>query len=287
MKKTTSLLKKEREKQKISLSEIASITKISLSTLKAIESCDQSELPPKPYLRGFVRSYAICLDLDPEKILDGFDTEMGSTKHQPKKHQSKKLTDTSKNNGFVAPFKEMYSNLLKYKLKSKTFKILLVVVVLGLILTVIVLKQMFDKYSKEASTPAVSPTITSVLEDDTMLEEMDEEEGELLDDRNLDMEDTSNNEGNISPTTTTTFVVNDAVRTVEITALGTLDISYSINGGNFVNRTLQSGGSVSIMGSNVEITTGNAGLTVISIDGENIGNPAGNMGEQFNFNIGD
>ena len=278
MKKTIDLLKKEREKQKISISEIASITKISLSTLKAIEECDLPNLPPKPYLRGFVRSYAICLDLDPAKILDKFDLEMGSTKHKPKKR-----TDSSTKKNFKSLLKEIYGNVVKYKFKGTTFKVFVIVITLVLVGVFIVLKQMFDKYSKEASTPAVSPTITNVLDTE---DDLDGTEDMLYDEvSNNENSDTVREEANVVTTTTTTTVANN-VRTVEVTALGDLDISYAIDGDNFINITLQSGQTISIAGDEIELTTSNAGLTAISIDGENIGNPAGNMGEQFNFNVG-
>ncbi len=283
MKKTIDLLKKEREKQKISLSEIASITKISSSTLKAIEECDLAKLPPKPYLRGFVRAYARCLNLDSKKILSRFDSEMGSSKHEPKKN----IESPTKGNS-LSIFKMIYKNILKYKLNSTTLKVLIVVATLVLVLVFIFLKQMFDKYSKEASAPAISPTITSVLgTDDIDDDTLNEDEGISIDvsDTTIPTTTTTITTTTTTMPTTTTAIAN-IERTVEIVALDGLEISYSVNGAESVNRTLQTGERVSITGSNIELVTNNAGITSISIDGESIGSPAGDWGEPFNFNIG-
>ena len=50
-------LKKHREAKNISLEQAALVTKISASTLKAIEEANTKKLPSKSYLRGFVFSY--------------------------------------------------------------------------------------------------------------------------------------------------------------------------------------------------------------------------------------
>lgn len=79
MKITGQILKENRERKNITLSEVSLSTKITIRTLVAIEGGDPANLPPKTFLRGFVRSYAQYLGLDVEEILRTFQEEMGST----------------------------------------------------------------------------------------------------------------------------------------------------------------------------------------------------------------
>lgn len=70
------LLKKTREQQHRSLSDIAEVTRISKSTLAAIEEGKGGFLPPPSYVRGFLRLYATELGLDPEEVVQLHETEM-------------------------------------------------------------------------------------------------------------------------------------------------------------------------------------------------------------------
>lgn len=83
MKITGQILKENRERRGVTLSEVSLSTKITMKTLSAIEEGNPMNLPPKTFLRGFVRSYAIFLGLDPEEILRTFQEEMGSTVLRP------------------------------------------------------------------------------------------------------------------------------------------------------------------------------------------------------------
>ncbi|MBN8540619.1 MAG: helix-turn-helix domain-containing protein [Deltaproteobacteria bacterium] len=79
MKITGQILKENRLRKGVTISEVSLSTKITIKTLQAIEEGDPLNLPPKTFLRGFVRSYAVFLGLDPEEILRTFHEEMGST----------------------------------------------------------------------------------------------------------------------------------------------------------------------------------------------------------------
>lgn len=70
------LLKKTREQQHRTLSDIADVTRISKSTLAAIEEGKDGFLPPPSYVRGFLRLYATELSLDPEEVLQLYETQM-------------------------------------------------------------------------------------------------------------------------------------------------------------------------------------------------------------------
>lgn len=60
-------LQKGREKQKISLEEVANKTKISISILRSLEANELDSLPNKTYVKGFVQNYTKCIGLDQEK----------------------------------------------------------------------------------------------------------------------------------------------------------------------------------------------------------------------------
>ena len=65
-------LKKLRKAVGVKIQEIQYITKISTSILKAIEENRFEELPPGTYLRSFLRSYAKILQINPQKVIDGY-----------------------------------------------------------------------------------------------------------------------------------------------------------------------------------------------------------------------
>lgn len=62
------LLKTEREKKGIRLSDIASVTKIPLQNLKHIEEGTWDKLPPSPFIKGFLTAYSRFVGLDPVEI---------------------------------------------------------------------------------------------------------------------------------------------------------------------------------------------------------------------------
>jgi cytoskeleton protein RodZ len=60
-------LRRERLVREIPLEEISAATKISLRLLKALEDSDLSRLPAPAFTRGFIRSYALHIGIDPEE----------------------------------------------------------------------------------------------------------------------------------------------------------------------------------------------------------------------------
>ena len=65
-------LKKLREALGVDIREIHFITKISIPVLNAIEENRFDRLPPDIYLKNFLKSFAKILQLDPQKIIDGY-----------------------------------------------------------------------------------------------------------------------------------------------------------------------------------------------------------------------
>ena len=62
-------LRTAREAMSLSIATLAQRTRVPARTLAAIERNDQSALPPHPFGRGFVRTYAEEVDLDPDRIV--------------------------------------------------------------------------------------------------------------------------------------------------------------------------------------------------------------------------
>jgi DnaJ-class molecular chaperone len=70
-------LKKLREKIGVSLEEIYAATRISITTIKAIEADDYQSLPSELYLKNFLRSYASLVKLEPQIVIDGYFKQAG------------------------------------------------------------------------------------------------------------------------------------------------------------------------------------------------------------------
>lgn len=65
-------LKNLRESLGIALEEVFDATKISPTALEAIERDDITNLPPKVYLKSFLKSYAEVLQLDAKQLVEGY-----------------------------------------------------------------------------------------------------------------------------------------------------------------------------------------------------------------------
>lgn len=65
-------LRQEREKKGITVEQVASATKISVRMLHALEADQYEDLPAKPFIRGFVTSYAKFIGLDARQILTDY-----------------------------------------------------------------------------------------------------------------------------------------------------------------------------------------------------------------------
>jgi len=72
MKTTGQILFSERKRQKRTLEEISTKTKIPIASLTALEMDDYSYLPSATFIKGFIRNYSQELGLNPEKALAVF-----------------------------------------------------------------------------------------------------------------------------------------------------------------------------------------------------------------------
>lgn len=64
-----------RERQRLSLDDVAHLTKIRRAILEALERDARGELPEKVFVLGYVRSYAAAVGLDGEETLRRFNAQ--------------------------------------------------------------------------------------------------------------------------------------------------------------------------------------------------------------------
>ena len=76
-------LKKERERQGLTLKDVELTTSIRSLYLDAIEQDNFAALPGEVYLKGFIRNYAIALSLDPDELLAQYKEQTGTVKEEP------------------------------------------------------------------------------------------------------------------------------------------------------------------------------------------------------------
>ncbi len=65
-------LEKLRKKIGLTLEEIYEATRISISTIRAIETNDFKNLPSTLYLKNFLRAYASLVKLEPQMVINGY-----------------------------------------------------------------------------------------------------------------------------------------------------------------------------------------------------------------------
>jgi cytoskeletal protein RodZ len=92
MKNAGAVLKAERLRKNKTIREISRTTKISMLTLETLEGEHEDLNPPATYARGFLRAYALELELDPDEILSIYDQ---GVKEKQKAGPAKKTKDES------------------------------------------------------------------------------------------------------------------------------------------------------------------------------------------------
>lgn len=65
-------LRRARMRKRLTLEQIAQTTKINVATLEALEANDFDRLPASIYTRGFLRTFAREVDLDPEEAVEQY-----------------------------------------------------------------------------------------------------------------------------------------------------------------------------------------------------------------------
>lgn len=88
-------LRQTRESKGISLREIASVTKISVSALEALERNDLDRLPGGIFTRSFVRAYASEIGLDPDQAVKEFLSQFPNQGNAPELDQHAEGSDAA------------------------------------------------------------------------------------------------------------------------------------------------------------------------------------------------
>jgi cytoskeletal protein RodZ len=89
-------LRRERELRSIPLEDVAKATNIQLTYLQALEEDDYDKLPHSTFVRGFIRSYARYIGLNPDNVIANHEHFMATfpkeTEERPIEYQNKKNT---------------------------------------------------------------------------------------------------------------------------------------------------------------------------------------------------
>ena len=95
-----SYLKTIREEQGKSLEDISENTKIAVTNLDLLEKDRYELLPPIVFVKGFLKSYAKNLDLDPEDTVRRLDVFLGQTREPERIEDTPPVTENGKFNRF-------------------------------------------------------------------------------------------------------------------------------------------------------------------------------------------
>ena len=120
MESVGSYIKRERDIRGITLEDISRSTKISIRFLKAIEADDYDSLPAETFLKGFLRSYAQSIGLDPQEAMLVY--EQSKVSEAPGEKDYSKKTST--------PAKEKSSKSINVKLVTAGVAVAVCLIVL-------------------------------------------------------------------------------------------------------------------------------------------------------------
>ena len=161
MKNTGALLKAKRESSNLSLSEVALATKINPKILAAIEDGNDSTLPAKTILKGFLKSYALFLKMDVEEVIRTFQEETGPPPPRV----------TTLANGASAPGEQPARNETPATPRRRvsddsstgmrTAAVIVIIVLIGLIIGV---REIIEKYQREKVVEQVTDLKASPVE---------------------------------------------------------------------------------------------------------------------------
>lgn len=76
------ILKKERLRKKLTIEEVETATKIRKKFIKALEDSETDDLPPSPFVKGFIKNYSDFLGLKSEVLLALFRREEKENKKE-------------------------------------------------------------------------------------------------------------------------------------------------------------------------------------------------------------
>jgi cytoskeleton protein RodZ len=140
-------LRAAREAQKLTLPQVADLTKIRADHLEALERGDFSAFSAPIYIRGSVKNYAARLKLDVPQILTLLDAELKGTE---KFSEPPPFTDETKK-----PLDRVIFLLAKLNLKVVSA----VVVVLGIVMVIVVVNAVLKHSHKSDPLANLPPAV--------------------------------------------------------------------------------------------------------------------------------
>lgn len=78
-----SVLRRERELRQMSIEEVAQTTRIPLRLLRLVEDDQFDELPGEVFARGYIKSYARTLGVDPRPLIRRLDETTADREREP------------------------------------------------------------------------------------------------------------------------------------------------------------------------------------------------------------
>jgi cytoskeleton protein RodZ len=117
-------LRAERESQNVSLEDISKKTRININILRSLENDEKSNLPSDTFIKGFLKAYAKCLDLNETEILLRY------------KHFYK--TEEKPGEGYQ---REIIEDFFEKKTKKPVFYIILLLITISLAYTTFMLEK--------------------------------------------------------------------------------------------------------------------------------------------------
>jgi cytoskeleton protein RodZ len=161
MKKTGQLLKDKREAAKLSLSEVALATKINPKILSAIENGEESGLPAKTFLKGFLKAYAVFLKIDADEVLRSYQDEMGGPA-PVREHEINKpppvVPSSASSSPAATPKRRMGDE------NSSGLRTAAVVVIVMLIGVIIGVRELIEKYQREKQVESTAIKVSPLAQ---------------------------------------------------------------------------------------------------------------------------
>lgn len=105
-------LQRTREAQKLSINDVAEVTKIRTDHIRALEEGNFNVFAAPVYIRGFVRTYALMLKLDVANVMAELEKELGQTE---KFREPPPLTEQKKG---IVDFLTLQASKLNWKVAS-------------------------------------------------------------------------------------------------------------------------------------------------------------------------
>lgn len=143
MKKTGQLLKDKREAAKLTISEVALATKINPKILTAMEEGNESALPSKTFLKGFLKAYAVFLKIDQDEVLRSYQEESGPPPPE-RVHEINKPVPAPP--AGAAPKIERRRMGEENSASLRTAAVVVIVLLIGVIIGV---RELIEKYQRE------------------------------------------------------------------------------------------------------------------------------------------